>query len=414
MARHAISLQFPNSETLVETGYLRDSELFYLIRENGKVRTAKQFKEFAPNQEIALDAMVNTTMFPSECASHESTEKLAEEVRQFIHQYADLPRFWEQFITYYVLMTWVYERFDALPYLRILAPAGTGKTRVARICSVLTMRGSMISGSISAAGLFRLTDVVQGCLSIDEADKQKSDMYADLVKVLNQGYTRGMNVIRCQKETFKPESYRVYGPKVLTCRSLFDDESLESRCITMQAKVHAIRKDVPLHFPDAAYEQAQVLRNKLLSWRFENYFRTAVDESQLRNLLQPRLAQIGLPLLAVIDDAEFKKEFIEFLDASGRERVAASEEAITVSVLRGMVNGSHKPIRVKSIADALTMKGPEYGFSKDGFSPRKVGSILRSLDLHPERTRNGYEVVVTPQRVSALVEMFPMETEAVQ
>jgi len=39
MARHAISLQFPNSETLAETGYLRDSGLFYLIRENGKART---------------------------------------------------------------------------------------------------------------------------------------------------------------------------------------------------------------------------------------------------------------------------------------------------------------------------------------------------------------------------------------
>ncbi len=71
-----------------------------------------------------------TILLPSGAAPYGSQQQLLGEIKAFIHCYVDIHDFWEDLIAHYVLMTWVYDRFTAIPYLRFLSDFGTGKSRL--------------------------------------------------------------------------------------------------------------------------------------------------------------------------------------------------------------------------------------------------------------------------------------------
>lgn len=58
-----------------------------------------------------------------------SVAQLISDIRAYIHRYVDLPIDFEIVAAHYVLLSWVYDRFRELPYLRLLGDYGTGKTR---------------------------------------------------------------------------------------------------------------------------------------------------------------------------------------------------------------------------------------------------------------------------------------------
>jgi hypothetical protein len=76
-------------------------------------------------------------LLPREAASYGSQADLVASIKRFIHRYADLPEFWEDLSAHYVLMTWMYDRFSAVPYLRFLGEPGTGKTRALQVVGAL-------------------------------------------------------------------------------------------------------------------------------------------------------------------------------------------------------------------------------------------------------------------------------------
>jgi hypothetical protein len=100
--------------------------------------------------------------FPSRAMPYDSTEKLLTEIGQFIGRYAQLPDEWREMISLYILVTWVYDRFTALPYLRFLGDKGTGKTRALETCAALAYNGTTASGNITGAALFRTIDLIRG------------------------------------------------------------------------------------------------------------------------------------------------------------------------------------------------------------------------------------------------------------
>ena len=68
-------------------------------------------------------------MLPSLVTEFESVIGLMNEIRTFIHRYCDLTNEFEQIATSYILLSWVYEGFNELPYLRFRGDPGSGKTR---------------------------------------------------------------------------------------------------------------------------------------------------------------------------------------------------------------------------------------------------------------------------------------------
>ena len=74
-------------------------------------------------------------------------QTLISDVQQFIHRYVDLSPTFEKIATYYVLLSWLYDVFNDLPYLRLRGDFGTGKTRALLVLGSICYKAFFASGA---------------------------------------------------------------------------------------------------------------------------------------------------------------------------------------------------------------------------------------------------------------------------
>jgi hypothetical protein len=58
----------------------------------------------------------NVILFPSLATPYESEEEILTEVQNFIHKHLDISEVFEHIATYYVLFTWLFDKFNEVPY----------------------------------------------------------------------------------------------------------------------------------------------------------------------------------------------------------------------------------------------------------------------------------------------------------
>src|SRR6267378_965583 len=263
---------------------------------------------FSPNNNLIKNEVV---LLPSEPLIYGSEEKLVADIQEFIHRHIDLSPSFEKVATYYVLLTWLYDAFTELPYLRFRGDYGTGKTRALLILGSLCYKGFFASGASTVSPIFHTLNAFRGTLIFDEADFRFSDEKAEIVKILNNGNVQGLPVLRTmmnRQREFNPQAFHVFGPKIVATRGSYDDKALESRFITEEMGVKPLRTDIPINLPDSFKEEARELRNKLLLYRFHHRREVKLDESLVDKRLEPRLNQILLPLLSVVADERLRAE----------------------------------------------------------------------------------------------------------
>lgn len=128
--------------------------------------------------------------------------------------------------------TYLYPLFEAFPYVALVGPKGSGKTKLLGLAARLAFNGRVAS-SVSSASLFRVVQATRGMLGIDEAERlanPRDPVAADLRLLLNAGYKRGSPVIRCEGDDHRVVEFEVYGPKMIASINGLEDV-LESRCI---------------------------------------------------------------------------------------------------------------------------------------------------------------------------------------
>ncbi len=219
-------------------------------------------------------------LLPSAIGEFTDKATLVAEVRAFLHGYVDLPDAFEAIAAHYVLLSWVYDAFTDLPYLRLRGDYGTGKTRALLVLGALSYKSFFASGASTPSPIFHIQDRFQGTLILDEADFRFSDASAQLTKILNNGTTAGLPVLRTmtnRNRELNPQAFRVFGPKIVAMRHRFSDLALESRFITAETSGRALRSDVPVHLPPEFASEALALRNKLLAWRLRSRFSVGPD-----------------------------------------------------------------------------------------------------------------------------------------
>src|SRR5436305_1011834 len=223
---------------------------------------------YGPQNNLLRNGVV---LLPAEPEEYGSERELVRAVQAFLHRYVDVSPLFETIASYYVLLTWVYDSFNELPYLRLRGDPGTGKTRFLLTVGGLCYKPIFASGASTVSPLFRLLDAVRGTLIIDEGDFRLSDERAEMVKILNNGNARGFPVLRSEvtpQREFNPRAYAVFGPKLVATRGFFEDRALESRFLTEEMGQHRLREDIPINLSSAYQEEALQLRNKLLLFRF--------------------------------------------------------------------------------------------------------------------------------------------------
>ncbi|MDR3500681.1 MAG: hypothetical protein P4L72_15815 [Parvibaculum sp.] len=342
----------------------------------------------------------NAVLLPSAPSEYGTVEELLAEIEVYIRRYVSLTDQAAGMCAVYVLLSWVYDAFNELPYLRFRGDYGTGKTRALLVVGSLCYKAFFASGASTVSPIFHTLDTFKGTLIFDEADFRFSDEKAELVKILNNGNAKGFPVLRTQvtqKKEFDPQAFTIFGPKIVGMRRAYDDRALESRFLTIDMQPG--RADgVPINLPDGQKAEALDLRNKLLMYRLRNRLVVSLDASLADPALEPRMNQILLPLLSVVPDDALRAVIRAKASAlqSGllSERLASSEGQVLTILHRLAAERPDPTISVAAITSAFSAAyGNEY---ERPISNRWIGSILRRLGIGLYKS-NGVFVLVPRQ-----------------
>jgi hypothetical protein len=330
-----------------------------------------------------------------------SVAELVDEIARYLSHYVDLSPAFAGIATHYILLSWVYDAFNELPYLRLRGEPGSGKTRALIVIGSLCYKAFFASGASTVSPIFHTLDSFRGTLIFDEADFRFSDEKAELIKIFNNGNVRGFPVLRTamiNKHSFDPQAFMVFGPKIVAMRDAFRDRALESRFITEEMGQRAMRADIPINLPDVQQAEARALRNKLLMYRFRTLGTARIDTSLIDPALSSRLNQILVPLLSIIDDAAVREHIAAAacsLDETLRSERAATPEAQLLEVLtEALADTTRDTVPLAEITSVFMVRfGTEF---ERPITARYIGSLLRTrLHLVSYKTRGVYVVPIT-------------------
>lgn len=398
--RHVISTQLSDG-SFVETVYRPDERrtLFCVWRE-GEARYEEQVSDgtqilrpYSGRNNLIRHDIVK---LPSQASSYETEASLLAEIRDFIHRFVDVSPLFEAIASYYVFLSWVFDSFNELPYLRVIGEPGSGKTRFLLTIGSLCYKPIFASGASSVSPIFRILDSFGGTLVIDEGDFRASDERAEIVKILNNGHARGFPVLRSELAPtgeYNPRAYRVFGPKLVATRGYFQDRALESRCITEELGTRTLRGDVPISLPPSHEMRALALRNKLLTFRFRNRDKGRAVEDLVDRTIEPRLNQVFVPLLSLVEDPAIRHDLQKLARRFNQEAIAErgmDPEAQLLEIVRDML-AQDAPLAVKDIADWFADRhGDEY---ERKVTAKWIGWIIRKRLRLPTQKRHGVFVI---------------------
>ncbi|MBR9702273.1 hypothetical protein GOV13_05125 [Candidatus Pacearchaeota archaeon] len=389
-----------SDETIVEMLYNQDeTKTSFAIWKDGKVEIASKYKEkngkiLVPYKSTNNLIKHNIVLFPSKPIKYKSEKELISEIQSFIHKYVDLSPLFEKIATYYILLSWVYDSFKELPYLRKRGDFGSGKTRFLQIVGSICYKPIFATGGASTASLFHILDQFRGTLIIDEGDFRFSDEKAEIIKILNNGNVEGFPVLRCQANPngeFNPIGFQVFGTKIIATRAHYQDRALESRFLSEDFSPKKLRPDIPITLPDKYKDEALALRNKLLFYRFKKLGTVRANEKLAIDSIEPRLNQMFIPLLSVIEDESVRDELKELAKIYSEEMVldrGSDIEADVLFAIKELLNEENK-LSIKEVSNKFFLLfGENYNRS---ITPKWIGRIIRKkLGLKTVKSHGSY------------------------
>lgn len=382
--------------------------LFCIYKEETGELTKVEYIEdgikYVPN--IGEEVWKKAILLPTDAEEYGTDEELEEELKAFINQWLDIPEDIVRFCIWNIKRSWVYQLFHTLNYFRALGDTGQGKSRFLDVLGVLHYKPISTSGASTAAPVFRIIDKWRGTLIMDEADFQKSDEAQDIIKIINQGYEKGRHIMRCDKENKNVVNFfEPFGPKILATRKTFQDKAVESRCIT-HVMTGTQRKDIKWNLDKNFYKKAQSLRNKLLMWRFKNYFKIdpTLDVDLGLGDLEPRVQQIVSSFVSLFgknkEQMDRFKTFIAKYQEDLIDERKNSFEGLVVESIMELINEGETDICAQDIIDKKQITNSKGKL----VNPRSLNSTLKSLGF-------GKSV---PKRIGEKIKRcIPLETEVI-
>ena len=352
---------------------------------------------YSPNNNLIKNEVV---LLPSQPEEYGSEEGLLDEIQSFIHRYVDVSPLFEKIASYYVLFSWVYDGFNELPYLRVRGDPGSGKTRFLLTIGSLCYKPIFASGASTVSPIFRILDFFHGTLIVDEGDFRFSDEKAEVVKILNNGNVKGFPVLRSEVSgkgrEFNPRAYHVFGPKLVATRGFFDDKALESRFLTEEMGQYRLRDDVPINQPSTWKEESLHIRNQLLLFRFRNLNKKKPAEALVDRSIEPRLNQIFVPLLSIIEDPEAIEDLRELARRYNKEMIAdrgMDMEAQILEIIRDMLSSPYGEARLP-LKDITSWFVDRHGMDYERKVTSKwIGTIIRKkLNLKTQKSHGVYVI----------------------
>lgn len=404
-------LHYKKGKYKLEPSYLLGEE----TNANGDVKIIK-LKPLPPFNDMIKTGFLKLS---SGVTAYKNETELFKQIKKYIDTYVILPDDFSTVAAVYVMMSWIYDHFQVLPYLRVIGMYGTGKSRFLSAIGSVCFKSMMSGGSSTSASMYRTIDQVRGTFVLDEADYRASEMWSDIVKILNSGQTQGSPVIRMEPkgDGFITRAFHVFVPKVIASREQFSDKALESRCLT-QIMLPQEKVSVPVHLPENFETEAARLRNQLLSFRFKFYGKVKTTEDSLPQIKDNRLRQSSLALTstASIINQDIVKQIGTFLETYEKnldyDDISDPKADVVKCIIEMIAEKGFGMIRVLKIGDIAKRfnskfyddysdRETRHFTDKDDnvlsspayvVSPRKIGVHIKRLNLKVRRGREGYYI----------------------
>jgi hypothetical protein len=409
--------RFETEDAIGEIVYSKkDMEGGFLVysKKTGKITEENEFSEngkiYIPDIESEL-IYRNVIRIPEGISDYGSTENLLNELHLYLNKYVDIESELDRDIALtYVLLSWGYNRFSSISYLRILGDYGSGKSRLLQVLNIC-YKSIRASGNASEAPIFRLIDKYGGTLIIDEAEFGRNSEKSEGIKdILRFGKDRDGVVLRCNSKNNEVETFKAFGPKILGSRRSYSDDALESRIIDIKMK-ETKAEHIPLNLDVEEFEyDSGEIRRKLLKWSLENYFKinTNIYKKYIDNKISKRINEMNSPLICIRAEDE---NFIEELMVKAKEKHQCMledkslrlEAEIVKEIFRLYSEKQEDPL-LKKVAENLSED------KKRNYSPRFIGSIIRdNLQFITKHTREGNIIVVNKKRLTELIEEYNLK-----
>lgn len=290
-------------------------------------------------------------LFPSKLGPMKSTRELVSIIEAYIRSVYLWPdNVWPKLVAYYVLLTWIYDAFNALPYLRAVGEAGSGKSEMMRRVGHICYRMMTASGANTASTFFRSTEMYRGTVFIDEADLHDGgDMANDIIKFLNLGAMKGNPISRTVESKdrngdriFIVQPFNTYCPKLIAMRKEFKDDAVATRSLTMnlipREPIELKEAGVKLTMNNEMRNHAREIRNMCLRWRLTNWEpEIEIDEDDIDLEISSRLNQVTTSLLRLAKgDDDLKIEIRNLLRAYNQDIILGRSMTVFAKVVEAM------------------------------------------------------------------------------
>lgn len=344
-----------------------------------------------------------------------SPQEVFEEVRERIDYYLDFPIDQAERITAtlatWVLLTYCYSAWPAVPYLHFGGAKGSGKTTAFQVLERLAFRAFSAS-SLTAAVMYRTLHSQGGTLLFDEAERLGTPNRAaagELYAMLLAGYKRGGRAMRIEQigKSRLPVAFDVFGPKAFACIAGLPP-ALASRCISIIMLRAAPNSPKLRRRLDQEPERWQQVRDDLHALALENgsEWLALAERDGVCPDLSGRAYELWQPLLALAAwlDSRGVNGLLHVMQQHAQQTIDAAADddtfgpdAVLLRVLADAVRAGER----LSAADLLAKAQEREASTFRAWTPQGVAQRLRSYGIPPTTKVNGRREYrdVTPEHL---------------
>jgi len=332
---------------------------------------------------------------PDRPEDYKDFKNLVNEIMIFTRTYLDIPEDKRLLNAYVVILSWLQDKLQAIPYLRAIGIKGSGKTRFCDTYGSIAYKSIPVTMP-NASNIFRLIDTYgHGTLVINEETtirkigKDVDINKVDVMTILCSGFEKGHPVPRSQDNNKKiVDPFDPFGLKILSGYTTTTHLAFESRCINTQI-MDTDRNDIPIAINPKFEREAQHIRNMLLDFRLKNWNKDFSEfENQTREYwgknISGRVAQCVQPIsYLTIFDANIKNLLITIARDKHLEDVARDSETSEGKIFRAYIEAL---LEVNNTT--ITIKMIKEKFKDDEFvTPRSIASAFTKLNFETERKK---------------------------
>jgi putative DNA primase/helicase len=300
-------------------------------------------------------------------------------------------------VALWIMLTWVHE--DAAVHSPLLlatsAEANSGKSTLLGLLGFLVRR-ALLSVAISGPALFRSIEKWCPTFVIDEADTVLVNN-EDLKEVINSGWTRGQNVIRCDPETNDPRPYSTFCPKAIGMKGRKLPDTTLSRAIIIELQ-RKLPDETVADFDHLDDKGLARLRRQLDRWAADNAAALSKATPEIPPGFFNRTRANWKLLLAIAESAGGESKRCAWQAAGAIEKVKATFEASLGTQLLTDIRPLCKPgvphLFSRSIIEHLTTDRDkpwfEYWHGKP-ITQRQLATLLGNFSIISETVRIGTE-----------------------